>query len=248
MKAMKVVSFLIFFFLILLSCATNNHNKIIAHRGYWQKDGSHENTLSSLKHAISLRIYGSECDVRQTADSVLILFHNSRLDDGRTISKLKYSELDDYRLSNGEIIPTLDEALMLMQNVSNDFKLIIEIKDANIKNVVSAVERYGVQKKVEYIAFGLNHCLELISLNKDLKVSYLASNEKDAWTPKKLKENGFWGLDYSAALLNKHPEWIKEAHDLGLDVNVWTVNDVNDISRFLKLGVDKITTDIPYVK
>lgn len=231
----------------LASCSTSRHSQIIAHRGYWNTTGSHENTLSSLDNAASLRVYGSECDVRETADGVLILFHNAKLNDGRTISDLKYSELADYRLPNGEKIPTFDETLEKMKDAPRKFKLIIEVKEADVEKIVAAVERYGLQKRVEYIAFGRNHCLDLIAMNKGLKVSYLAGNEKSAWTPKELKEKGFYGLDYSASLLNAHPEWIEEAHKLGLDVNVWTVNKEAEIDKFFDRGVDKVTTDIPAV-
>ena len=48
-------------------------------------------------------------------------------------------------------------------------------------------------------------------------------------------------------LLNAHPEWIEEAHKLGLDVNVWTVNKEAEIDKFFDRGVDKVTTDIPAV-
>ena len=82
-------------------------------------------------------------------------------------------------------------------------------------------------------------------MNKGLKVSYLASNKKSAWTPKELKEKGFYGLDYSAGLLKECPEWITEARKLGLDVNVWTVNSPADVDEFFNMGVDKVTTDIP---
>ena len=161
----------------LASCSTSRHSQIIAHRGYWNTTGSHENTLSSLDNAASLRVYGSECDVRETADGVLILFHNAKLNDGRAISDLKYSELADYRLPNGEKIPTFDETLEKMKDAPRKFKLIIEVKEADVKKIVAAVERYGLQKRVEYIAFGRNHCLDLIAMNKGLKVSYLAGNE-----------------------------------------------------------------------
>ncbi len=233
--------------LLFASCTTGRHSRIIAHRGYWNTAGSHENTISSLDNAASLRIYGSECDVRETADGVLVLFHNSKLDDGRAVSRLRYEELADYRLPNGEKIPTFDETLQKMQNTPRKFKLIIEIKDANVEKIVEAVERHGLQKKVEYIAFGRKHCLDLIAMNKGLKVSYLAGNEKSACTPKELKEKGFYGLDYSAALLKAHPEWIEEAHKLGLDVNVWTVNDEAEINGFFDQKADKVTTDNPAV-
>ena len=196
---------------------------------------------------MALRVYGSECDVRQTADGVLVLFHNAKLDDGRVVGEQKFSDLADYRLPNGEKIPTFDEALTVMESAPSGFKLIIEVKDADVSKIVAAVERHGLQKKVEYIAFGRNHCLDLIAMGKGLKVSYLASNNKNAWTPAELKEKGFYGLDYSAALLKEHPSWISEARKLGLDVNVWTVNSPADIDDFFRMGVDKVTTDIPAV-
>ena len=244
---MKQITFTLFALLLLASCSTSNHSHIIAHRGYWQTEGSHENSLSSLKNAMALRVYGSECDVRQTADGVLVLFHNAKLDDGRLISEHKFSDLADYRLPNGEKIPTFDEALAVMEKAPSGFKLIIEVKEADVKEIVAAVERRGLQKRVEYIAFGRNHCLDLIAMGKGLKVSYLASNNKSAWTPAELKEKGFYGLDYSAALLKEHPSWIAVARKLGLDVNVWTVNTPADIDDFFRMGVDKVTTDIPAV-
>ncbi|MBR5891249.1 MAG: glycerophosphodiester phosphodiesterase [Bacteroidaceae bacterium] len=244
---MKNIFFTALMLMLLVSCGVGKQSRMVAHRGYWQTEGSHENSISSLKNAIALGVYGSECDVRQTADGVLVLFHNAKLDDGRVVSDMKYAELADYRLPNGERIPTFEEALVAMGDAPRKFKLVIEVKDADVSKIVAMVERYNLEKKVEYIAFGRSHCMDLIAMNKGLRVSYLAGNEKSAWTPKKLKEKGFYGLDYSAGLLKSRPEWIKEAHDLGLDVNVWTVNDSVDIDRFFKQGVDKVTTDIPAV-
>ena len=43
----------------------------------------------------------------------------------------------------------------------------------------------------------------------------------------------------------KHPEWVEEAHKVGLKVNVWTVNETPDLQKMLDLKVDFITTDHP---
>lgn len=40
-------------------------------------------------------------------------------------------------------------------------------------------------------------------------------------------------------------ERIEEAHDLGLAVNVWTVNDPADIQAAIRMGVDGVITDYP---
>lgn len=39
-------------------------------------------------------------------------------------------------------------------------------------------------------------------------------------------------------VLRKNPEWVKQAHDLGLEVNVWTVDSEEDMKYFIGLGVD----------
>jgi glycerophosphoryl diester phosphodiesterase len=44
---------------------------------------------------------------------------------------------------------------------------------------------------------------------------------------------------------NVTPELVKEAHDLGLKVNVWTVNDTATMEKMIDIGVDGITTDYP---
>lgn len=60
-----------------------------------------------------------------------------------------------------------------------------------------------------------------------------------------MKEKGLTGIDYYYKAFEKHPEWVKEAHDLGMKVNVWTVDDVKDMQKMITLGVDYITTDQP---
>lgn len=56
---------------------------------------------------------------------------------------------------------------------------------------------------------------------------------------------GINGIDYHIDVFRKHPEWVKEAHQLGMTVNVWTVNDVKAMEEMKKLGVDYITTNEP---
>ena len=45
--------------------------------------------------------------------------------------------------------------------------------------------------------------------------------------------------------IKQHPEWVKESHKLGLEVNVWTVDKEDDMKYFIGLGVDYITTNQP---
>ena len=64
-------------------------------------------------------------------------------------------------------------------------------------------------------------------------------------TPAELKERGYAGMDYRNTILKANEHWVAEAHALGLEVNVWTVNTREEMEYFLNLGVDYITTDEP---
>ena len=46
-------------------------------------------------------------------------------------------------------------------------------------------------------------------------------------------------------VLKNNPQWVTEAHDRGMKVNVWTVNSEADMMEFIAMGVDFITTDHP---
>ena len=98
-----------------------------------------------------------------------------------------------------------------------------------------------MESQVEYIAFSNLVGTELIRLAPGAKVAYLNGDK----TPAQLKALGYTGLDYEDNVLKKHTPWIREAHDLGLTVNVWTVNKADDLQYFIDRGVDFITTNEP---
>ena len=64
-------------------------------------------------------------------------------------------------------------------------------------------------------------------------------------SPKDLKAKGINGIDYYIKVLAEKPEWIAEAHQLGMKVNVWTVNDMEMVQKMIDQQVDYITTDYP---
>ena len=56
---------------------------------------------------------------------------------------------------------------------------------------------------------------------------------------------GIMGIDYHHSNFTEHPEWVEEAHKLGMIVNVWTVNKEDLMQKMIDLKVDYITTDAP---
>ena len=72
-------------------------------------------------------------------------------------------------------------------------------------------------------------------------VYYLEGN----YVPSQIKHMGGTGIDYYIGVVKKYPQWIKECHDLGLKVNVWTVNKPEDMQWCIDHNVDFITTNDP---
>lgn len=262
---MKPIKALLFFIIIymglsILSCnskktTTEEESKttqIIAHRGFWKAEGSAQNSRKALQLAIDHHFYGCEFDVHLTKDNRIVVFHDNEIN-GITIQKTNYSDLKDLTISNGEILPTLEEYLEIAASQKHTTKLILEVKahQGAERNKEAAREAYKLIKAyklegiTEYISFDMDACKEFIALDPHNKVSFLHWDKDKAPTPKELKEAGFYGLDYASGAMKERTDWIGEAHKLGLAVNIWTVNDEEDIRLFIQNGADFITTDEP---
>ena len=233
---------------LVASTAVFAQTQVIAHRGFHATQNSVRNSLSALKHAQDLGAYGSECDINETKDGVLIVVHGPMHGEYR-VQETDFATLRAKALENGEVLPTLDE--YLEQAAKNTrTKLIIEIKDHNtpsretrvVKNILAAVKKYKLVDDVEYIAFRQHVCDELVKYGpKGIKVAYL----NGTLTPEYCKDLGYTGIDYNISVMQKNPQWIKQSHDLGLTVNVWTVNDPEQIKWCIEQKMDYITTDNP---
>ena len=234
---------------MMMSCANEQEMKtrVIAHRGYWTCEGSAQNSIRSLERASEIGAYGSEFDVYLTADSVLVLFHDDKIG-GRHVAEMTYAELSDTILENGEPVPTLDQFLERAKSLP-DIRLVYELKvhptperdRLAAQASVAMVEAKGLADRTDYISFSLEACKELIRLAPDAKVFYLNGE----LAPEELKAMGFAGLDYHFSVLEKHPEWIDACHELGMEVNVWTVDEKPKMEELIGQGVDYLTTDYP---
>ena len=230
----------------LMTLAAAAQTKIVAHRGYWDCAGSAQNSITSLKLADKIGCYGSEFDVHLTKDGVIVVHHDQNV--GKIdIQTSTYKALKKERLRNGEKIPTLEQYLDAGKDLS--CKLVLEIKkqkvqsheDSLVRQCVDMVKSKGLTDRIVWISFSGKACELLHQLLPDAHIQYLLGD----WDPKTIKAKGLSGIDYEQKVLALHPEWIKECHDLGLVVNVWTVNDLNTINQFIKAGVDFITTNAP---
>lgn len=244
MKKIFLLAAMTFIFHVGLIAQTS----IIAHRGTWKNSQLPQNSIASLNAAIEQKLWGSEFDVHLTKDDVLVVCHDHDFY-GLDIEQLTYNELLAKKHPNGESIPTAEEYILagLKQKKT---KLIYELKTSRISKdrtkqavelSLALVKKLKANKMVEFIAFDYDACLKFRELDKKVKIHYLNGDK----SPAEIKEVKLSGIDYNLNVFKKNPTWIKEAKDLKLKVNVWTVNKEEDMNHFLNEKVDYITTDEP---
>ena len=241
----------------LLSVGAYAQTKVIAHRGYWKTEGvtgpddattASQNSINSQNGAARIGVYGSEFDIWSTTDGELFVNHDGVLT-GVPIQTSKAADVRKLKLPDGEYISTLDQYLANFTKHPG-LEVVLEVKehknklqeDAAVRKAIKLVDKYGLMKRTTWITFSLNAMLDMLKwLPQGSPVYYLDGE----LSPKTLKKIGAAGLDYQLKVMKKHPEWFKKAHELGLKVNVWTVNKPEDMQWCIDQGADFITTNEP---
>ena len=233
--------------MMLLASSALAQVKVIAHRGYWNSLGAAQNSIVAMQNAKKAEVWGSEFDVHITTDGIVVVNHDDDIH-GIIIENAKYADIKNLKLANGEPIATLKSYLEAGKKLA-PMQLILEIKahqtpereDRCVKACLDLVKAAGMEKQVDYISFSMHACEELVKLNPQARVYYLGSDV----APEVIKQKGFAGIDYYGGALLKNPNWIKESHDLGMKVNVWTIDQMKEIQKCVDSGVDFITTNKP---
>ncbi|MFZ1751316.1 MAG: family 16 glycosylhydrolase [Saprospiraceae bacterium] len=229
--------------------SVSTDNIAIAHRGAWKKNKLPENSIASLRQAITLGCYGSEFDVRMTADGVLIVYHDSAYHH-MDIETSKYADLAVHKLSNGEMLPTLREYIKSGLTNNTTTKLICEIKPSALGSdrenivadkVLAMVKECKAEKNIEYISFSYHVLKRIVQVNPSAITQYLSAKK----SPDELVQDRIKGADYHYSFYKNNPDWLERAKNNNIYLNVWTVNDTLDMDWFLAIDFDAVTTDEP---
>lgn len=241
-----------------LNSVQTNKPGIVAHRGFHQFETSAENSVSAMQLAVFNGFEGTEFDVQLTGDDVAIVFHDAKMQ-GLVICDTPFDtlrQLPAFTLRSGETVPTLDEfmaacsqALKEQRQRGQRTRLFFEIKPQTstiqryhlIGQIIETIGKYQLHDDIFFISFDLDACVMMAHLMPDIPVAYLEGD----LSPQTLKEMGITDIDYHWSKFQDHSEWVEEAHNLGMTVNVWTVNTPEKAQEMLRLGVDYITTDYP---
>lgn len=250
MKAIKIFRVFLFMLVIVVFSSCNaKKNAVVAHRGAWKQNNLPENSIAALRHAIDLKLPGSEFDVWRTADDSLVINHDAHYNK-LLIEETKYADLIKFKLSNGEKLPTLWEYILEGKKNNKKTLLVCEIKPSEISKergkktalkVVETVKKLKAEKITCYISFDYEILKQIRQVDNKTSLQYLEGNK----SPKEVKLDNISGVDYHYSVFQKHPEWIKEAKENNVTLNAWTVNDVEVMVWIIKNDFNYITTNEP---
>jgi len=214
-----------------------------------------ENTMPAFEHAVSLGYRYLETDVHVTADGVLIAFHDNVLDRAtdRTgvVAELPWDEVERARVGGTEPIVLLADLL----GAWPDVRVNIDPKhDAAVEPLAEVIREAGATERVCVGAFSDRRLRRIRRLLGPTLCTSLGPGGVA-----RLRSASFGApVGRFAAGCAQVPatvrgralvdaRFVKAAHDRGLPVHVWTVDDPAEMERLLDLGVDGIMTDLPAV-
>jgi glycerophosphoryl diester phosphodiesterase len=214
--------------------------KILGHRG--ASSEVHENTLEAFLRAGELGADGVELDVRRTADAAMVVHHDATLPDGRAIVELAEFGLPLY-------IPNLRAAL----EACGSMYVNIEIKNVPIDpdwdpdetvaaGVVDLVQQMRMAERVIVSSFGMGAIDAVRARDASIATAWLTVPNYDQLRAiDTAVERGHRALHPYFSVVTE--ELVRVAHDNGLLLNTWTVDDPEDMRRMHDLGVDALVTN-----
>lgn len=232
----------------------DNKPFITIHRG--GGNSAPENTLYAIRHGLSYQVDAIEFDVRFTKDHVPVLLHDATLKrttkehDNRYIKDVTLEEtrtLDatgwfDSNLPK-EPIPTLEEALQLIQGKKQIF-LEIKAHDPHMGSTIQKLlETYNMVADVFILSFYKEILLEIKEHIPTVHCTLIFSKWSQPYST--LLDPHFDSIGPKYRYLYRHPKLVSFLHNNNKPIYTWSVNNMRHIKRFIKWGVDGITTDRP---
>ena len=231
-----------------------------------------ENTILAFDHGLSLGADGLEFDVHLSRDGVVVIHHDATLErttNGRgpiaahTADELArldagynfvFADPSDpsppYRGMAGGI-PTLHEVLRRYPEAW----LIVELKvndPALAHRTIDEVRAAGALERVALGSFGRRVLTAARAYDPPILTG--ASREETRlalyrswvrWPVRNPRYDAFQVPEHAGSTRVVSPRFVKYAHEAGVAVQVWTVNDEADMRRLLGWGVDGIISDRP---
>ena len=253
-----------------LPVASARRTLVMAHRGgagLWP-----ENTAHAFRQAVALGVDVLEMDLHGTADGALVVIHDATVErttngagrvNSLTLAELKRLDAG-YRWTadggrtypfrgRGINVPTLSEVLEEFPRA----RLNIDIKQAQpslVKSFCRVLVESGAKERVTVASFSSDTLAEFRRECPEVRTS--ASMDEVFALGSALQSGQGIAAAGAHTRLVQVPErafgsgWltaelVAAAHQGGVELHVWTINEESTMRRLLALGVDGIMTDYP---
>lgn len=239
---------------------------IFAHRG--ASGVAPENTLPAFQTGLDQGADGVELDVHLSADGQVVVIHDFTLErttnghglvGNYTLAQLQELEAgskfggggaDGSTTFAGARIPTLAEVFELVAGTQAIVNVEIKTEESLgeprlVSAVVDVIARFGMQRRVLVSSFNPLSLWHLRRRDQRVPIALLYSNDQPLfgggrWTELLMRPNALNPMHRMAT-----PDHIASAHARGQRMNVWTVNEENDLRHMAASGVDGIITNYP---
>ena len=218
--------------------------KIMGHRGAPADEP--ENTLGSFARALAVGVAAVELDVQLTRDGRLAVIHDETLDrttNGRgLVQDFTLAELKKLDAGRGEPVPCLEEVFDLVQGQAH---LVVELKQPEAAGAL--LDFFRERRAFEFatiISFWHPAVKALKQAEPRLNTGVLMVGcPADPVGLARAADAGALVLHYVYVT----PELVAAAHDHGLLVYVWNIDDTNTLKPYLTMNLDGIGSNRPGV-
>ncbi len=223
--------------------------KIYAHRG-----ASHdypEMTMAAYENAVKQGADGFECDLRITKDGIAVLWHDADLkrcaDSDAVVADSNYLQLKGIYPQILTLDQFLDFAIVEKKSLLLETKHPVPSRTAIEDKVVEKIHLEA--KRIEKAGIAINimsfswFAIERVkALDKNIETTFLLHDQTPWFSA---RYSSAQSLGPGISLLRKRPALAKRIKESGRKLNVWTVNEPNDITLCQHLGVDNLITNRP---
>jgi glycerophosphoryl diester phosphodiesterase len=212
---------------------------VLAHRGANRE--APENTVPAMARALELGADGVELDVHRTADGALAVRHDPDTPVG-PVGELTRAEL----AAAVPEVPMLAEVL----DVCRGRLVNVEVKDPDPRAVDVLVALLRTREGGDHVlvsSFHLPTVDRVRDLAPALPSALLCFGLDPLLALDTAREHGHDALhpDVWTLLQGDPAELAERAHHEGMRVNVWTVNEPDQLLRLRDAGIDGVVTDVP---
>jgi glycerophosphoryl diester phosphodiesterase len=217
---------------------------IIAHRG--DSSNGLENSLDSIRRAMSLSVDMIEIDIRRSRDDGLYVMHDKLT--GRTavknidIERATSEKIAKVKLKNNEPIPTLADVLRL---VGGTCGLNLEIKSSGAGALTAQhLLASGYKGRILVSSFQEDEVAAARQVMPLLPTSMIFDVFAIRTIPSYLAR-GYTVISLRKKTVNE--KLVSACHERGLSLYVWTVDEEDEMQKFISWGVDGICSNRPGV-